>query len=94
MLEAALRLSSGKPLMNAVAAEIALFLEDAGLEVTIAEHVKGTLNFITDALSRLEAGKALPQVLADVERVPAPVRGPKFYKAWPRDWKSTAGTKV
>ena len=49
-----------------------MFLESAGLEVTIAKHVQGTLNFITDALSRLEAGKALPQALADVERVSAP----------------------
>ena len=57
-----MRLSSGKPLMNAVAADIALFLGSAGL--------------VTDALSKFEAGKALPQVLAGVERFPASVRGP------------------
>ena len=39
------------------------------------------------------AEKFESQALADVERVPAPVRGPWFYKAWPCDWKSTAGTR-
>ena len=86
VLEAATTLASGKALMNAVAAEVALILEEMDLQITFVEHVAGVNNYVADALSRLAQGKPLPQVLASSERVTAPARPRSFYRVWPEEW--------
>ena len=83
---AALELKGRSPLMNALASEVMLRLEEYNLEAVVAKHIPGVMNFLADALSRLSAGKELPESLAKVRRVPSPVRDEKFWRAWPADW--------
>ena len=57
-ITAAMELSSFKLLMNSIAGELALRLESLRCSIAMAEHIPGLLNFVADALSRLEAGKS------------------------------------
>ena len=82
-LGAALKLSSPRPLMNALAAEIALQLERLHSDVLLTEHFPGTLNIEADALSRLTEGKSVPTRLLPVARREAPLRDGGFFLAWP-----------
>ena len=52
-LGVALKLASPRHLMNALAAELALKLEDVGAEFILTEHIPGVHNVEADALSRL-----------------------------------------
>ncbi|CAK0883204.1 unnamed protein product, partial [Prorocentrum cordatum] len=61
-LFSAARLAGRTPLMNALAAELALRFESANVHVSL-EHVAGTLNFECDALSRISQGAAIPRSL-------------------------------
>ena len=82
--------SSGKtPVMNAMAAEIALRLECADVQ-TLPEHLSGTLNFQCDALSRLSQGAPIPDVLVNLPRETPKERSEQFFWAWPR----TMGTRT
>ena len=83
----AMKLSSPKPLMNALAGELSLRLEQLQCSIKIAEHIPGLLDFVADALSRLEAGKRLPESLATARRFSAPSRADSFFRAWPGNWK-------
>ena len=47
------------------------------------EHWRAVINFEADLLSRLEAGKELPESLRDVPPVQAPARDPGMFIAWP-----------
>ena len=85
-LGAALKLSSPRPLMNAIAAEISLMLERFQIQSLRGDHFRGSINVEADALSRLGEGAEIPASLTDVPRASAPDRGSKFYKAWPRRW--------
>ncbi|CAK0867373.1 unnamed protein product, partial [Prorocentrum cordatum] len=58
-LRALLRAAGGAPAMNAVAAEIALRLECAGVQV-VPEHLAGMFDFECDALSRIGEGAEMP----------------------------------
>ena len=71
------------PVMNAIAAEIALRMESAGA-TAIPEHLCGTLNFECDALSRLSQGADLPPALTTVSRIKTRTLGANFFLAWPR----------
>jgi hypothetical protein len=77
-----MKLASPSVIMNALAAEIALDLDELEIEVVTSRHVPGTLNFVADALSRLSKGAVVPESLAGVRRVPCPQRTAEFYKAW------------
>ncbi|CAK0835747.1 unnamed protein product [Prorocentrum cordatum] len=61
-LFSAARLAGRTPLMNALAAELALRFESANVHVSL-EHVAGTLNFECDALSQISQGAAIPRSL-------------------------------
>ena len=83
-LAAAARLAGRTPAMNALAAELGLRLESAG--VTMAhEHYRGVLNFECDALSRLAEGAQVPARLLAVPRAVPRERVASFFWAWPRE---------
>ena len=82
---------SGKtPVMNALAAEVALRMECADIQ-TIPEHLTGTLNFECDALSRLSQGASVPAALHDVRREVPKERSEQFFWAWPRTLSISTG---
>eukprot|EP00974_Lingulodinium_polyedra_P124918 11192527-Lingulodinium_polyedra.AAC.1 len=56
------------PLMNILAAELALRLEAAACDAIVGRHVPGVLNFVADALSRVAQGKASPGDVMHAER--------------------------
>lgn len=85
-LGAALKLSSPRPLMNAIASEISLMLERFRIQSLRGEHFRGSINVEADALSRLGEGAATPESLTNVPRARVPPRDRRFYKAWPRHW--------
>ena len=86
--------AAGKtPVMNALAAEVALRLECAGVQ-TLPEHLSGTLNFQCDALSRLSQGASIPTVLQDVPRAVPKDRSSHFFWAWPRTLSTVTGKVV
>ena len=85
-IQAALNLKSGKALLNTMAGEIALRLDRLRAHLGVTEHIPGLLNFVADALSRLEQGKELPKVLYDAMRVTAPRRDANFWLCWPQEW--------
>ena len=87
---AALKLASPRPLVNAIAAEISLVLEEAQAEVLEPEHFRGVLNVEADALSRLREGKTIPKRLENLKKRESPTRNDSFYKAWPTDWKNVS----
>ena len=87
-LHAMARMAGRTPAMNAIAAEIALRLETAHVEV-VPIHISGTLNFHCDALSRLKRNKEVPAVLQVVHRDVVRPRGPSFFWGWPRSSPST-----
>ena len=78
-LHAIMRAAGRTPAMNAIAAEVALRLEVAGVHL-LPEHLSGTLNFDCDALSRLQKkGIDIPEKLIKVPRhIPKP-RVPGYF---------------
>ena len=74
--------------MNAIAAEIALRLESAMVNMA-TEHYRGTLNFECDALSRLATGAVIPERLMQVPRASVKPRSAGFFWAWPRSLLET-----
>ena len=88
-LHSAARLAGRSASMNALAAEIALGIESAQVNLD-AEHLRGALNFQCDALSRLDQGAVVPQELIHVPRASPKPRSPSFFWAsWPT--KDTEG---
>ena len=85
-LEAASRYKSPRPLINAMAAEMALRMDKLRTEMTMCEHIPGILNVEADALSRLSVGKDLPKELREARRLQAPARTDDFWKCWPQEW--------
>ena len=82
---AALHLKSGKAIMNAMAGEISLRIDRARATIDLVEHIPGLLNYVADALSRLTAGKKLPEVLSAAPRFQALVRSADFWTCWPQE---------
>ena len=62
-LSVALKLSSPKVLMNSLAAEIALVLDELRAELILTQHIQGVLRFEADALCRLLQGASIPASL-------------------------------
>ena len=81
-LHAAARGAGRTPIMNAIAAELAIRLESVGAGL-IPEHLCGTLNFECDALSRLTQGARVPPALDGIQRVSPRPLSPSFFLAWP-----------
>ena len=81
-LHAAARGAGRTPIMNAIAAEIAIRLESVGAGLW-PEHLSGTLNFECDALSRLTQGATIPTALTGVQRVSPRPLSHEFFLAWP-----------
>lgn len=79
------RSASRTPIMNALAAELALRFESASVHV-LPEHLSGTLNCQCDALSRLAQEEQVPSSLAKVRRVSTRPCSSSFFWAWPRAW--------
>ncbi len=52
----AIKLASPKPVLNALAAEVALVLEEIGTDIVVGQHYRGVLNVEADALSQLTEG--------------------------------------
>ena len=76
------KLSSATPVLNFLAAELALALEAGDVREVSTTHVPGSWNVTADALSRLsEPGSPglVPQALAHVKQRRAPARGRQFY---------------
>ena len=84
-LQAAMDLKSGKPLMNAMAGEVALRLDRLRSQMAMTEHIPGLLNIEADALSRLSAGKELPASLRSSKRFKVPLRDSDFWMCWPQE---------
>jgi hypothetical protein len=82
-LHASMRAAGRTPLMNALAAELALRLESAAVSL-IPEHLSGILNFECDALSRLSEGAEVPRILRGAQRVRPRLLEAAFFWAWPR----------
>ena len=77
-------LTSPNPLLNLLAAELALELEAVESELVLGEHLRGVLNAEADSLSRLSEGKELPVRLRCVRRSRAADRRHGFYRLrWP-----------
>ena len=76
------KLSSNTPTMNALAGEIGLRL--VGQHVDL-RHISGVSNYEADALSRLHAGKDVPEHLRTVPQSVPPARNAGFFLAWPRE---------
>ena len=55
--------------MAALAAELVVVLRDLDVQISFGRHLRSAENYLADALSRLSAGKKLPQ-----QRVDAPKR--------------------
>lgn len=74
-LGVAVKLASPHPLVNQLAAELALQLEVLGADALSAEHYRNLLNIEADALTRLREGKQVPGRLAGLPRdaIPAPL---------------------
>ena len=89
-LAVALKLSSNRPLMNALAGEISLILEGLNCGMLLGVHVPGVLNYVADALSRLSEGETIPSSLSQARRIEPPPRVASFYKAWPTDWTTAS----
>jgi len=84
----ATRLAGRTPAMNAIAVEIAIRMESA--DVTLSpEHLRGTLNFECDALSRLAQGAAVPEILQNVPRTLPKSRRQQFF--WAACHQTTQG---
>ena len=83
----AIKLASPKPVLNALAAEAALVLEEIGTDIVVGQHYRGILNVEADALSRLTEGKSIPASLAHLQASKAPARDDRFFRAWPPEWK-------
>ena len=79
-LHAVLRSAGRTPAMNALAAEVALRMEIAGVQL-LHEHVSGTLNVECDALSRIAQGKAVPKTLEGIRRDEPRTRTARFWWA-------------
>eukprot|EP00972_Heterocapsa_arctica_P066866 9866781-Heterocapsa_arctica.AAC.1 len=70
-------MSSPRPVLNGIGAEIALLFEKHGVDELVLAHIPGRLNVCADVLSRLYApGSAgdLPAALAATKRKAVPVR--------------------
>ena len=74
VLETTIQLRSSKPGMAALAAELVVVLRDLDVQISFGRHLRSAENYLADALSRLSAGKKLPQQLEQVPRVDAPKR--------------------
>ena len=83
---AALKLASPRPLVNTIAAEIALELENLRADALAPEHFRGILNVEADALSRLSEGKQIPTRLLKAINKKVPARDHHFFRAWPAEW--------
>ena len=89
-LTAAINLTGRTPLLNALAAEVALQLELNRWDCLFGEHVRSELNVEADKLSRLwddvTVSQVVPGTLQNVVRICAPPRDSAFMIAWPQDW--------
>ena len=88
VLETTSQLRSSKPGMAALAAELVVVLRDLDVQISFGRHLRSAENYLADALSRLGAGKKLPQQLAQVPRVDAPKRA----NLWGQ-WTQTLGER-
>ena len=84
VLFAAQRMAGRTAPMNALAAEIALRLESAQVNLN-TEHFRATLNYSCDALSRLSQGAKVPQRLLTVSRCWPRPRRAQFFWGWPKE---------
>ena len=85
-----MKMASPRPLVNALAAEISLTLEELRADVLVGEHLRGILNVQADALSRLTEGKQMPKELKGVKERAPPPRDDEFYLAWPSEWSTSS----
>ena len=68
MLFDVMKLKARDPVLNAVAAEMALVLAPLGMDVRVA-HLWTQRNQVCDLLSRLNADASLPEALSGATRV-------------------------
>ena len=73
------KLASPVPTVNAIAAEVALALEEFNLEELQGRHFRNVLNIEADALSRLTEGKKVPGALKGIKMTSVPTRD-QMYK--------------
>ena len=89
-LTAAINLTGRTPLLNVLAAEVALQLELNRWDCLFGEHVRSELNVEADKLCRLwddvTVSKVIPDTLQHAVRICAPPRDSAFMIAWPQDW--------
>ena len=93
------RLASGVAVLNFLAGEISMCMEENDMEGIVATHVAGKLNVIADYLSRLHAPGAKdkqPSALVGTRPQAPPERRQSYYRlpspgAAPRLWAARAG---
>lgn len=71
-LRVVIKLASPHPVLNRLAAELALCLEDLQAEASTGQHWRNTVNIEADALSRLQEGKEVHHRLKYLPREHAP----------------------
>jgi hypothetical protein len=80
------RMCSSSARLNCIGAELALTLEEMGIQEMQAVHLPGSLNVTADFLSRLDAPggstKAWPDELAGAKRKRVPLRDDAFFPCW------------
>jgi len=86
-LSVAVKLASPNPKANLLAAELALRVEQLGLEALFGQHWRNTINLEADALSRLEEGKSVPPRLRPLPRDEVPTKdmfllGDLYFDPW------------
>lgn len=67
-LRVAVKLASPDKVINRVAAELSLTLEQWGLETLTGQHWRNIINIEADALSRLQEGYEVPERLRALPR--------------------------
>ena len=66
--------------MNALAAEIALVLDELSAELILSQRIQGVLKFEADAVSTVLSGATLPASLVNATCLPVPPRNDAFSK--------------
>ena len=72
------KLASSEPVVNRLAAEISLLIEQGGMEAVEGQHWRNIINIEADALSRLQEGYEVPERLQGLPRDHVPAAAELF----------------
>ena len=72
------KLASSEPVVNRLAAEISLLIEQGGMEAVEGQRWRNIINIEADALSRLQEGYEVPERLQGLPRDHVPAAAELF----------------